>query len=339
MISLSGSLLVWKRDYLRLTIPEARVPFDPTPENLARIAERVEAGFEAHEVMAFYFPTGKLSLATLAVYPETYAYLDVEGNIVDQWQGNGRPEEWLFDLHHRLLLADTGLLIVGFGAMAMFMLMVTGVIVWWPTRRAFRLGLWPGDSSRQQLIRSHRNLGIVLALPFTLVLVSGVILVFPAQSEELLLSQARSTQEYSDRMMEGVDDIHGDGSGDWVPSFERALAVFPGARIRSVQLPTTFSYYRVIGLQQPGEWNPLGMSRVYIDAVEGYMDIRMDSQAYPAIERAYNALYPLHTGRLDAFWYRCLLTLVGLGLALLGTMGLLGFIRRYYSKRSNTLRT
>lgn len=334
VVSASGSLLLWKWDYLRLTIPEARVSFEPTPENLARIAERVEVEFESQDLMAFYFPTENFSLATLAIYPDTYVYLDVEGNLVDQWQGNSRAEEWLFDLHHRLLLADTGLQIVGLGSMALFILMLSGVIVWWPTRRAFRMRLWPADSSREQALGVHRNLGILLALPFILVVGSGIILVYPQQSEELLLGEHRLTQEYSDKMTEGLDGIQGGNSGDWLPAFERALAVFPDAHIRSVQGSGLFSAYRVIGLQQEGEWNPLGMSKVYIDGAEGHMDIRMDSQAFPAIERAYNALYPLHTGRVDAFWYKCLLTLIGLGLTLMGFMGMLAFIRRYYRDTS-----
>ena len=35
--SLSGTLLLWKASYLRLTIPEARVDFEPTAEALAAI--------------------------------------------------------------------------------------------------------------------------------------------------------------------------------------------------------------------------------------------------------------------------------------------------------------
>src|SRR5690606_16016655 len=122
------------------------------------------------------------------------------------------------------------------------------------------------------------------------------------QAEEILLGEIRMSQEYSDRMVEQLDDITGAGTGDWQPALERSLAVFPGAAIRSAQVPGDFSYYRIIGLQQAGEWSPLGMSRVYIDSEAGYMDIRIDNQALPAIERAYNALYPLHTGRMDTLW-------------------------------------
>jgi len=42
------------------------------------------------------------------------------------------------------------------------------------------------------------------------------------------------------------------------------------------------------------------MSRVYVDAPGGWMDVRYDATALPLIERAYNAVYPLHTGELES---------------------------------------
>lgn len=329
VVSLSGAFLVWKPEYVKLVLPEARQSFEPGPENLALLARQVEAQFEANDIMSFYFPTEDFALARLAVYPDHYYYLDTTGNIVAQWRGNGRFEELIYDFHHRLLLEDTGLLIVGFGAMAMVILLIAGLIAWWPTRRVWRLGILPRSSERTQLLNSHRNLGIVLILPFLLALVTGIILVFPAESEALLLEKARSTQSYSDNMMLGVDDVHGEDSGDWLPALERAAAVFPDSRIRSASFPGTFNAYRVIGLQQPGEWNSLGMNKVYIDAAEGWMDIRIDNQNLPAIEQAYNTAYPLHTGTLGNFWYKCFLTLVGLGVTMLSVLGIFSFIRRY----------
>lgn len=332
LISLTGTLLVWKEDYLRLTLPEARVAFTPTPAALAQIGVRAEAAFASEDILNIAFPTSALPLAKVTMYPDKYAYLDSQGEIIDVWQGNGRPEEWLYDLHHRLLLEDTGLLIVGFGAMAMVILLLAGMLAWWPMRRGFRLGFVPRSTERAQLRKSHRNLGIVLALPFLLTLVSGITLVFPQDVEELLLEDIRTTQEYSDQMVEQLDGITGAGSGDWLPALERSLAVFPGAAIRSAQVPSDFSYYRIIGLQQTDEWSPLGMSRVYIDSEAGYMDIRIDNQALPTIERAYNALYPLHTGRMETLWYKLFLSLSGLGVATLSVLGLISFVQRFVAQ-------
>ncbi len=49
----------------------------------------------------------------------------------------------------------------------------------------------------------------------------------------------------------------------------------------------------------------------------------------PAIERAYNAVYPLHTGTLHNFFYKLYLSLVGAGVFCLSALGLVSFIKKY----------
>lgn len=84
----------------------------------------------------------------------------------------------------------------------------------------------------------------------------------------------------------------------------------PGAAIRSAQFANRESENRVIGLQQGGEFSPQGLSKVYIEAAGGYMDVRIDNQSLPWRERAFNAAYPLHTARLDNLGYKLLMSLV-----------------------------
>jgi uncharacterized iron-regulated membrane protein len=115
-----------------------------------------------------------------------------------------------------------------------------------------------------------------------------------------------------------------------LPALERAQASFPRGKIRTATVPNNFDTYRVIGIQQAEDWHPLGSSKIYIDAPEGYMDVRIDAKALPTLERALNAAYPLHTGRIN-LPYRLLLTASGLGLVLASVFGLLGFVGRFRS--------
>ena len=70
------------------------------------------------------------------------------------------------------------------------------------------------------------------------------------------------------------------------------------------------------------------MSKVYFDAGEGYMDVRIDTETVSVEERAYNSAYPLHTGKLNNLLYKILLTVSGLMVATLCGLGILSFIRR-----------
>lgn len=326
--SVTGTMLVWKQEYLQLTIPEARVGFEPTPAALARIASAVETQFDNDEVLLIQFGTADFPLTKVTLADTRYAYLDTEGEVVDQWYMNERWEEWLYDLHHRLLLDNLGLTIVGLAAIAMIVLLVAGIITFWPLRRGFRQGPWPKSAARPQLLRSHRNLGIVEAAPFLLTLVTAAVLAFPLQVEETLLEPVRRTQAYSDALVENLDDVSGGDSGEWLPAMRRALATFPAGEIRSAQLPNRLSPYRIIGVRQPGEWHPDGMSKVYVEAAGGYMDVRIDATALPAIEQAYNAVYPLHTGKIGSLAYKLFLTVSGLLVATLSMLGLTSFVKK-----------
>lgn len=326
LVSVTGTLLVWKQDYLRLVFPQARQAFNPTPEALARIATAVEAQLGRDDVARIEFATEDFALTQVTLADNGLAYLDTQGRVIGRWALHERWEDWLYDLHHRLLLENRGLTFVGVAGMAMIVLVIAGVVSFWPMRRGFRQGLWPKSSAPPHLRVAHRNIGILEALPFLLSLVTGVTLAFPEQSQKLLLEPFRG-EDYSLDFAEHLDGISGANAGDWLPAMQRAAKSFPGARIRSAQVPNAFSSYRIIGLQQSGELHPHGLSQVYIDAAEGYMDIRIDSQAQHVSERMLNAGYPLHTGRLDNLPYKILLTLSGLLVATLSTLALISFVK------------
>jgi uncharacterized iron-regulated membrane protein len=336
--SVTGTLLLWKQEYLKLTIPAARVEVDPVPEILASLIEKIEALLDPNEIVLIQLPTRDFALAKVTMLDTHYAYVDTQGNIVDEWFLNERWEEWLYDLHHRLLLGNMGLAIIGFVGATMLLLLIAGVSAFWPMRRGLRQGFRIRGLTRGHLLTAHRNIGVVEALPFGLTLATGVVLAFPTQIEELFLEPVRTSQEYSDALSLGVDEISGGGSGDWLPAMRRALATFPEGEVRSVQVANDFSGYRIIGVKQPAEWHPDGMSRVYVEAAGGWMDVRYDATVLPLIERAYNLVYPLHTGKLESLMYKIVLTISGLLVALLSTLGLTSFLTGKLSSRERPVR-
>ncbi|NIW25589.1 MAG: hypothetical protein GWN29_14035 [Gammaproteobacteria bacterium] len=209
----------------------------------------------------------------------------------------------------------------------MTLLVLFGLASFWPMRRGLRLGIKPKGMQRAHLLVTHRNIGVFEALPFLLTLSTGAVLAFPFQTEAWLLDPVRQTQAYSDSLVENLDGTSGGNSGDWLPAMTRALATFPAGEVRSVTVANRASPYRIIGVKQPDEWHPDGMSRVYIEAASGYMDIRFDAVTLPAVERAWHAAYPLHTGKLESLPYKLFLTLSGMLVATLASLGLLCFVR------------
>jgi uncharacterized iron-regulated membrane protein len=328
LISLTGTLLVWKQEYLKWDLPQARAAFVPSPEALAVIATAAEAQFQRNAITQIDFATENFALSKVLFSDSSFAFLDTQGKLVGHWALNARFEDWLYDLHHRLLLGNTGLVIAGLSGSLMALLVVVGVITYWPLRRGWGRGFWPRHSARPNLQASHRNIGIVEALPLLFSLLTGVTLAFPEQTQQWLLEPLRGA-DYGAQFSEHRDAVTGHEAAQWLPAMQRAMATFPGAVIRSAQVPGNFSPYRIIGLQQPGEIDPQGLSKVYIEASGGYMDVRMDSRTYLLSERVLMASQALHTVRFRAVWYQLLVTASGILTMYLCVIGLMSFIKSW----------
>jgi len=335
LVSITGTLLVWKREFLWVTIPQVRVDYTVTPASATAITLAAERAFGQDQVLLVAFGSQNLALNKVYLYDQSYAYLDMQGAVIDKWHLNGRPEEWLYDLHHRLLLSDTGLLIVGLAGLALLCLIPTGLIIWWPTRKNFRLSLWVRGLRRHQLLQTHRNLGIIAAVPIMVSLVTGVILTFPDQAQEIMVYPFTQSESYNELYVTNLDTISGPGTGDWLAAFTRAQASFPNAIIRSASPPVFVGSHRVIAMQKENDWHQGGLNRVYIDSSEGYMDMRLDASQVPISERLYNLSLPLHTGNIGSLAYKIALTLFGLSLFTLSLLGLTSFVKKLRSKTND----
>lgn len=327
-ISLSGTALLWKREYLLLTELEARDQTEFSPEVGAEIASGAERLFGGENIYLIQFESENTALHKIFLTNDRYAYLNSKGELVDLWHLNERPEEWLYDFHHRLLLGDTGVLICGLAALSLLALVLPAVVAWWPTRKGFSWPVLKKGVSRPQLLATHRNLGIVMALPLMFSLTTAILLAFPDEAQEVLVDPHRTTQSYSDLYIERVDALTGREQGSLPASLRRAQSLMEGARIRSLQLPYGFSGYNLIGLQQQGDWHPGGLSLVYIEPESGRMDMSLDAFKLPLSEKLYNLSYPLHTGKVENLGYRLFLTMVGLSMSMLAILGLISFVKK-----------
>ncbi|MFA9216371.1 MAG: PepSY-associated TM helix domain-containing protein [Sphingomonadaceae bacterium] len=332
LISLTGTLLVWKQEYLKWDLPQAHADFVPSAEALALIATAAQAQFGRNTIARIDFATEDFALSKVFLSDSSFAYLDPQGRLVGHWALNARFEDWLYDLHHRLLLGKTGLMIAGLSGLLMALLVMVGVIAFWPLRHGWRQGFRPRSSAPSSLRASHRNIGIVEALPLLFTLLTGVTLTFPEQTQQWLIEPLRGAG-YGAQFSEHLDGVSGNETAQWLPVMRRAMATFPGAVIRSAQVPGDFSPYRIIGLQQPGEIDPQGLSKVYIAASGGYMDVRMDARTYLLSERVLMASQALHTVRFHALWYRLLLTASGMLIMYLCVIGLLSFSKSWRRPR------
>lgn len=320
VLGLSGSLLVFKDDWLRATIPAARAAAAPTPEALGAAAEALERTHPG-QMKTLVFARPDLGVHRAYLDGETNAYADGGGAVVAVWRESRKLEAWLFDLHHHLLAGETGAVVVGVAGVAGALLTLTGFVIWLPAWRSFAWRIWPRSPRRRELVSVHRDTGMIFLAPVLMLCLTGGAIIF-YEPTQALMTAAFPGGAAAPKEKPKV----GSGDVDWPKALAAAQARFPEATLRMAIWPSTPGAPAVVRMRQPGEWHPNGRSQVMIDPATSRVVRALDSRALAPGMRAYNTFYPLHAASIGGRLYDALIFASGLALASLGGFGLWSFL-------------
>ncbi len=323
VLGLSGALLVFKDDYLRLTIPEAREAASLTAQDLGAALERIEATYSDDGLRYVSVAENGFGLHKAVFHDGGGAYVDGNGETVARWAKNGRAEDWLFDLHHHLLAGHTGELVAGAAGIAALVLAATGLIIVWPSLKSFAWRLWPRSSARRDLVAQHRDLGIIFALPILVLSFTGVAMVYSGPVKSMLYAATASGPSPAVERPEA-----GEGDIDWAAALSAAYAAYPDAAPRIASWPAKPGAAVSLRLRQPMEWHQNGRTYVLIDPATSGLMTMSDAQALSRGDRAFNALYPIHSSGVGGFLYKLASFLTGIALMALGVVGSWSFLIR-----------
>lgn len=321
VISVTGTMLLWKKEYLWLGIPDARQTLDTSL--LANTIDKIESSYAADEVVFIQLHSEDLSIHKVFLNGRRYAWHNQYGAPLEQWSSNGRFEDWLLDLHHRFLLGNAvGLQIAGFGGLLLMPLLIIGLLIWWSRRRTLRLGLLPKTLERGAVIRSHGNIGAVFLVPIFMLALTGVILVYPSESRLVLIN---GFGENTPAIVQQLSYDSSNGLPTWKVAIKQVYQRFPGAQIRSVTPSSAKNSSRTIAFQQAQGWHRLGRSSMKFQ-VDGQLIVKDELQQLRA-KRVVGFSYPLHTAKLGLL-YKIAITLAGLAFALLCVFGLISYLKK-----------
>ncbi len=327
VLGTSGTLLVFKDDYLRASITEARAGVVPTPSRLAVIADAAQTRFGGKQLKSVVFAGPDLGITKVYLTSGERAYLNGKGELLTRWQGNAHLDEWIFDLHHHLLAGHTGEIVTGIAGLAATLLVVTGLVAFWPARRAFSFRIWLRSTARRDVLATHRNLGLLSAVPVLILALTGASMVFSSQTRVILSFLNEDTMAAPGRWVAGPGKI------DWQQALHGAQAAFPGAQLRTANWPREPGSPATIRVKQTAEWHPNGRTLVLIDPATSQVIGVDDALAAPRADRVFNLLYPLHSARVGSGIpgrvYDIAVALGGIALSALGMLGIYAFLRRY----------
>ena len=145
LVCVTGSVLVFRADIERAMFPDLFVSSSGAPADAATILERIGEAFPGERIFGLDAPTLERPTAiahTLPPHGGTRAILidPVTARILGELP-EGSVLRLLVAFHANLLAGRVGRLANGLGSMLLFLLCLTGAVIWWPGIASWRRAL------------------------------------------------------------------------------------------------------------------------------------------------------------------------------------------------------
>ncbi|MES2058540.1 MAG: PepSY-associated TM helix domain-containing protein [Pseudomonadota bacterium] len=322
ILGLTGAILVHKDSWVML--PHASDTLVRDPAAVAAATDRLLGAYPSAN--GIVYASERFGLHQVRGADGVGAYADQTGMVVTHWSSQwARPELWLFDLHHHLFAGDIGETVIGVAGLCALLFVITGVILWWRTRRTFAFRLWPKRMSRPAIVMQHRDLGIVAAPLLFLSALTGAMMIFKPVAAIVVAPFSAPSDVVAALAQPKLKSGPLAARPDWRAMLERARQRFPDAEFRILSLPRKPGAPIGLRMKRAGEWLPNGRTSLWFDASDGrLMDVR-DALAMPTGAKLFNAAYPVHAGKVGGLVWRLVMTASGLAMAMLGSLAIWSF--------------
>jgi uncharacterized iron-regulated membrane protein len=322
ILGLSGTILLWEGEWISL--PHSGDPVMENVRSIGTIAGReVQAG-----AARITFASEEIGLHHVAREGGAGSYVAQDGTTITAWSSQWeRPEFWIFDLHHHLFAGQNGELVAGWAGVFGLFFVISGIILWWRSRRAFRWQLLPKKFQPGPIVSHHRDIGIIVAPLLLLSFISGTGMVFKDVAAAVLSPFGKLE---TNSMAPKVGPIH--GTAPVGAMLAEAKLRFPQAELRRLTVPGKPGQPWSVRMRQPFEWTPNGRTTLSFDATGKLINVA-DPASGSRAASIYETFYPLHSAKVGGFAWKLVMTLSGLGLTLLGSLATWSFWFRKAKKR------
>lgn len=330
MLALTGAALIYKHEYWKVAYPELRAEdVQVSPEQQAQAIAVAYRKFGS-QIQSIKMPEPGIPAFHIYLHDgESFLSLDAQ-HWIDEWQTGERAMSFLFDLHAHLLAGETGELVGGVIGLLAALMTITGLVLWWPTRRAFRFAaLWPSNLSRRNILGWHRDIGMLASPMLLLLLLTGSGMVFYTDIQKLF------NAAFGDEVPQSARPAGKPDAPFVLPDAATLARVdrhFPEGKLLYYYVDGSEQGINRFRLRQSCELHPNGRSFVYTDASTGEVLAADDACAMPPGERLLHTVYPLHAAMTGSAIYRSLAFVTALVLAGLALTGVVTYVQKL-SKR------
>jgi uncharacterized iron-regulated membrane protein len=341
IIGLSGSGLLLQREILALSVPSATAEGEHAPlvEIIAAATKAAPENATARSVIPppyAGFPTtvnfdtdGRPPRHQVHIDPVSLEVLRLSTSVVNR----GPILDVLIRSHAFLMLpAWIGFPIVGWMAIVMTFMAISGIILWWPRKGMWKHAFWVRRSARglRFHVEFHHVVGFWGSLILFVMGVSGIYLVFPEtfrESVEAVMPTGSSFNPGDREYAGGPAPLHADGA------VAAALAAVPGTRPINIQLPPTPDLPFVVHLETTELRPKLPPILVALNARTGEINFVDDPRNYSIGDKFLNLQHTLHFGIGLGWLWKILVFVSGILPLALAITGLMIYVKRRAAKR------
>lgn len=330
LIAFSGGVLVFKENLIELSLPPV---VDDTASasdySINRLSSGLQQLLQHHRIEDVYYiktPTQGRQYWWLATRSDDVFLYEVNGaRVTDRWQI--LPVlHWLGEFHTELLWHDGGTTLLTLLGLGCLIVMLAGLISWWPGRRGFRVShLWLWPSRRGSALRQHRAVAII-CLPLLLLSVVtgagmsvqsaiGFFTAKPVQASAQPVTSA-VTKPLFDFDVSRLDEL-----------LHTAQQQLPQSQITMLSLPTAARPLLRLRLRAADEWHVNGKTNMIIDVASGTTEVA-DIKDASTGRKILNTFYPLHSSYGLPSTYKSLVALTAVLTVFLAILGFLAWLRR-----------
>lgn len=238
---------------------------------------------------------------------------------------------FLFTIHSSLFAGEVGKAVLALAALAYVVMLVSGLVLWWPIRWGQAFSIRTGVGLTRSLFDWHRVGGAVLGLLVLVSVASGAYMAWQPLAK--LVTHLSSAQPLRPPVVLTAA-MRGDAIGTAV---ERAQALFADAMIGYVQVPNRTDAPVRVRLRLPDDPHPNGLTSVWLHpasaevlAVHRWNELDLGS-------RAYSYVYPLHIGELGGIPLMIVTFLLGMSLPGFAITGIWLWWRRRANRKQTTV--
>ena len=255
---------------------------------------------------------------------EGVVYFDAAGRELGRRGETEGLYNLLFELHSSLLLGDAGKAVLTIAAGLYLVLLLTGLVLWWPRRWPPSLRIQWRAGALRATMDLHKVTGAVLGVLITVSVASGAYMAWPPLRTFLTTASGHSpvagpklAPAAAGQARAPLDEV-----------VRRAKALFPQGMVGYVQVPGPAHQPVRVRLKLPDDPHPNGLTSVWLHpGTAQVLKVVRWSELDPG-SKAVAVVYPLHTGALGGPVHQVVVGVTGLALGLLGATGLLLWWKR-----------